>query len=804
MHLTKSLLFATSVVCCHCSPDHQSADVIALAPPVELPRIEGKASGLHTPFVAAGNRVYMIGNQDGSFSDIGWHIAGEMGGVWDHPIKLLDGFTASLQSDDALKYCLDSAIAFVNYPIGNEHLFRWKDESIDVERFQFVPDDIEGMIVQYKLINNNDKAKRITLCITAKSDLRPTWLADSLHVVDGKDEVRYDAASSALIFKDHDNPWHAWVGSDRHGAQPENSSCPAMHAEDNGVAGTLCFEADLEAGGEYIIPLYISGSSESDDTARKNFQLLRSRSIRLLQEKAERYKAIAERSSIDIPDKGIASMYTWLKFNTDWMVRNVPPFGVGLSAGLPDYPWWFGADATYALQGVLATGDHELVKSTIQLLNNISKRTNQDGRIVHEVSTNGVVYNRGNVNETAQFITLVYNYYQWTGDLNFVKEIFPDLQKGMEWLLITKDPDGNGFPNGSGMMEIPGLESDLEMIDVVVYTQQALKSAAALAAALDESGAAARYRSLAHVLEEKINTQWWMSGQHSFGDFRSSYVEGMEILNAALIRSDTMKKTESVRDLKRLQQAGKPSAEEATFLIYRNWVVNTPMETGVASAMHALPALQSAGNYQNAYGTFVTGIDKTDEPDSVVLASRKKIFSYTGAVMTLPTGVVAVGAARYGQMDLALENIKKLERSFSYALPGSMYEVSPDFGMITQAWNIYGVAIPIVTGIFGIVPDAGNKTITINPILPSSWNNASIQHVRVGENVISVSLRREGKNVVCDVSQLEPGWTIAVKADALAESSNTGKYSGNGFDAGKVVDGFIRQTGKNISLRFSR
>ena len=42
-------------------------------------------------YVAAGDRAYVIGAADGSFAPMGWHIHGEMGGVWTHPIKLLDG-----------------------------------------------------------------------------------------------------------------------------------------------------------------------------------------------------------------------------------------------------------------------------------------------------------------------------------------------------------------------------------------------------------------------------------------------------------------------------------------------------------------------------------------------------------------------------------------------------------------------------------------------------------------------------------------------------------------------------------------
>src|SRR4029453_9553644 len=42
-------------------------------------------------FVAAGTRAYSIGFEDGRFYANGWHITGEMGGVWTPPLKLVDG-----------------------------------------------------------------------------------------------------------------------------------------------------------------------------------------------------------------------------------------------------------------------------------------------------------------------------------------------------------------------------------------------------------------------------------------------------------------------------------------------------------------------------------------------------------------------------------------------------------------------------------------------------------------------------------------------------------------------------------------
>src|SRR5687768_10502130 len=59
-------------------------------------QIGGNRQYLQSPFNTAGDRLYMVGYQDGSFPAIGWHLTGEMGGVWSHPVKLLDGFEVTL------------------------------------------------------------------------------------------------------------------------------------------------------------------------------------------------------------------------------------------------------------------------------------------------------------------------------------------------------------------------------------------------------------------------------------------------------------------------------------------------------------------------------------------------------------------------------------------------------------------------------------------------------------------------------------------------------------------------------------
>ncbi|HTE32259.1 MAG TPA: hypothetical protein VK666_17885 [Chryseolinea sp.] len=731
-----------------------------------LPFIEGKAQYLASPFVTAGDRVYMVGYQNGTFPDLGWHIEGEMGGIWDHPIKLMDGFTAQLKVQHSTDvFCLDNAIKFINYPMANSHHFAWTKEDIEVDRFQFVPDDIEGAIIEFRISNHTGKAKQLDFSFTGITDLRPTWLGERTKMIDGEDEIVFDEDSAAFVAKDKHNPWYVMFGSSSpaHGIKGGGSCEPAMR-KGLGREGTLSYAITIESNGQVVIPIFIAGSYQSEASARSTFEILRTKATEKLTQKIERYRAISNASKLTIPDKDISQMFEWLKYNTDWLVRNVPEQGVGLSAGLPDYPWWFGADATYALQGVLATGDHALVKNTIQLLHKLSQRANDNGRIVHEVSTSGAVYNPGNVNETAQFITLVNTYYSWTGDKDLVSGIFPDLKDGMRWLMDEKDPDGNLYPNGSGMMEIPGLESQLEMIDVAAYTQQALASMAELSRALGETTAAKGYSDLAEELEKKINSEWWLEGARSYGDFRATLAEATPVLDAALIRSDTLGKSWAVDELKQTQKnmKGYVAGQAIPHVIYHNWVVNTPMETGIAEPAKALAALKNAKTYENAFGVFVTGIDRTIEPDSIILKSRKKTFSYTGAVMTLPTSVLAVAAAKYEGPDAALQYIRKLHQSFSYALPGSMYEVSPDFGMFTQAWNIYGVAVPIVHYFFGIHPKAYEKRIYVSPTMPTQWKEVSLDHVKVGDNFLSIAISQKEDHKVYHLQQSKADWSLMI------------------------------------------
>jgi glycogen debranching enzyme len=785
-----------------CTTAEQPLKSPSLEQAAGLPSIAGQPQYLASPFVTAGDRVYLVGHQDGSFPDLGWHIDGEMGGIWNHPIKLMDGFAATLSlAGGGATFCLDKADQFTNYSMANSHHFSWKEQELAIERFQFVPDAVEGLVVEFRITNRGNAPKELLFSFTGLTDLRPTWLGERTNMIDAEDVLSYDENASAVLARDQKNPWFTMFGSSLPASQfsTEATACQPPSRRGLGREGTLSYTLSLAAGEERVIPIFIAGSYQSEEALRSTYALLKEEAKELFQQKSLRYKRLQAGAQLSIPDKDLEQMYEWLKYNTDWLIRHVPELGVGLTAGLPDYPWWFGADAAYALQGVLATGDHALVRNTILLLHQLSVKTNNNGRIIHEVSTNGAVYNPGNVNETAQFISLVYTYWAWTGDTELVKEVFPNLKKGLNWLLQEMDPDGNGYPNGSGMMEIPGLEEDLELIDVAVYTQQALASAARLARAMGETALATTYQQQADALKERINKEWWQAEKQSYGDFRGTVEEALPVLEAALIRSDTLGKPLAVAELQETQERlhGYPEEQPLPHVIYHNWVVNTPMETGIADPEKGRAALKTAKTFENPFGVYVTGIDRTDEPDSIVLKSRKKTFSYIGAVMTLPTGVQAVAAAQYGSPEEALDYLHMLHRSFSYALPGSMYEVSPDFGMFTQAWNIYGVAVPIIQHFFGIQPKAYEKRIILSPNMPKEWPEAGLERVKVGNNFLSLSIRQQEDHTEYQLQQTEGDWTLSLPLQGIQKAVLNGRE----LDAARLSRGTLELTGNENRLQ---
>lgn len=676
--------------------------------------------------LCASEHAKLIGSADGLFPDFGHHSEGEMGGLWMHPIKVLDGFWLRLR-DEETDY-VDTWILADRYtcqPEGNsfDYLNGLGHTRFTIHREQLAPESAPGIILTYRLVNHDHAPRRATVEWLARTDLFPVWYSlESRHCQDGRDQGEWDASTGTFYAKDALNPWYAGV---RCGAAPDEVKVGDLfgpqRTRGQGVSLSATYHMTLQPQEERTLTFYLTGSAESCREVEERLALLASgKDFRA--EKEAHYRALLSRSHLSVGDEDFERVWDWVKVNTDWLAVNAGRFGRGLSAGIPEYPWWFGCDSCYAIQGLLAIGEYALARDTLKLLADYSERVNGNGRIVHEITTFGLCSNPGNTQETAHFVTAVWHYWRWTGDRSLVDETMPLVRKSMAWL-EAMDEDGDLFPSGYGIIEIAGLNA--EMIDTIVYTAQAWGCYADLCRLTGDAQEEARAREMHRRTRDALNDKMWDDKADSYCDAYASpdFVRSRRENILGGRRERTPGAEEAFETL--LSRKTGPGDQEVGFLINGNWTLATPMETGLAPADKAARALRflDTPHFVGPYGVYLNALNQD-------------------ATMTISTGVTAVAQARYGYADRALALLERMSSTFGMAAPGTVSEMSPDYGCFCQAWTAYALFTPVVRHLFGVQPEAGEGCVTLSPCMPKAWPKAALRDVRVLDGCISMAYRR--------------------------------------------------------------
>ena len=748
MILITLALFLISLIHLY-SPDRLYAQQDYAAP--LMAGISNHGRNQNEPYATAGDRAYLIGTQDGNFPDLGSHTPGEMGGLWVHPIKLIDGFWVKVTDLEASQEAsMTASEEFVNYPHAGRFKYGEVLDSIAVERFQFSPDGHAGVIVQYTFRNTAARKRRLSLDLSVKTDLLPVWYSDQIGIHDSPDTVTWVAAENFFVARDVKSPWFAVWGAPSLATQ-RLADPRVPSTKGNGVAAASRYSLSLDSHDSTTVTFVFAGSAASRADAQKTYQYLAAHHADLLAKKKRHYAALIRTGRITIPDPRLQEVYNWVKINAEWLMRDVPGMGRGFSGSLMEYPWWFPDNYTYL--ALIVAGIIEPTKQTLRLLRDQSAKANGNGRIVHEVTTNGAVVNPGNTQETAQFVVTIGKLVAWTGDLDFAKEMYPAMEQGLSWLLIEKDRDKDLFPEGYGIMEVLGLNT--EVIDAAVYTQQALLATSQVAGFLGKAAASRRYRQQADELAKRIYDLFCIEDKTSYGDFYGTRTEALAVADGAIKQVNLKgaeknpKDEQEIAHYERLKQkwAGMPDTTRA-WITNENWVISTPMETGIAPRERAIWVLDRIRKENvGEYGPYLSAVEQQ-------------------RMMTIATGVQAVAETKYGRTDEAMWYVDKIVQTFNRKLPGSISEMMPDWGSFTIAWTIYGIVMPVIDHIFGIHSDAINKTIVFDPHLPAGWEDISIKDLPVGTNVISFSRAKTEKGIEYVVEAKQNGWNFIVKGKA--------------------------------------
>ena len=227
------------------------------------------------PYVTAGTRTYVIGTQDGAFPDLGEHLPGEMGGVWLHPIKLIDGFQATLSEPaSGREAALSTAADFITYPYGNGFHYGPVLDSLEVERFQFSPDGQAGFVVQYELRNSAGRERALTIELAVKTDLRPVWFSEQLGVTDAPDTVGWEPTTRTFVARDTGHPWFCvWGATGTVDAQPVARPRP-IPTRGMGATAATRYTVPVPAHGASTLTFVVAGSDSGRRAAVETYRVL--------------------------------------------------------------------------------------------------------------------------------------------------------------------------------------------------------------------------------------------------------------------------------------------------------------------------------------------------------------------------------------------------------------------------------------------------------------------------------------------------------------------------------------------------
>jgi glycogen debranching enzyme len=727
-------------------------------------------------YVAAGDRAYVIGAEDGRFPPMGWHIRGEMGGVWAHPIKLVDGYWFALNDTwvaPASSYTTGAGYVQLRFP---------DTAGYQVTRTEFSPDGTAAVLVGLTIRNTDlQRARPFKLTMHTHSELMGAypwgWTTPNAKQVNGKDTGACTPGGDRLVFQEPSKPWYAEVAAQA-GIEPDACAVgdgywgpvppderPGYSEYGNGTGGQLRWNLNLSAGGETTVWIAVAGSHTSKTEAEAALRAaLTDPDGQLAAKVAQRQQLLAQ-TQVQLPDAGLQAAFDWGKLNmadlrrtaTNLQLRDVdegkayPPSvatlakATGIGAGYPDYPWFFGTDGAYTAHPLVASGQWDTAIQHLRTIRDVSRIINGGtGKVVHEVVTDGSVYfgandDPGNTNETAQFATAVHLLWQWSGDNGFRDEMYGFINDGLHYVMTTLDQDGDHWPEGFGMVERGGMGE--EKLDVTAYTWQALRALQDMAASRGDTATATWAKANADTMQANFDPAWWMPSENLYAD---------SLCNAPATNPDSTWINYCTAAGQQLQQ--------------RHWINATPMETTLAPIGHANTALDTleGSTFTGSCGLFHTGAG-----GGPTGAGERKCW-------TLPNSVMAMGEANYGRLanSQALRYQHSISGDLTLEMPGALPEISPspeydpfvdfrDRAMFMQAWSSYGVQWPVINNFLGIRPDVPHGKLYVVADVPDSWPGLSVSQLRVGGGTMAASASRAGKKYTTTATA-PAGWTLTL------------------------------------------
>ncbi len=380
----------------------------------------------------------------------------------------------------------------------------------------------------------------------------------------------------------------------------------------------------------------------------------------------------------------------------------------------------------------------------------------QPGKILHEIRAGEMAelgeipFSRyyGTIDATPLFVMLAGAYYERTGDLEFTRSIWPNVERALTWIDQYGDMDGDGFveyfrqsPHGltnqgwkdahDSVFHASGVlaEGPIALCEVQGYVYAAKLAAGSLAGFLGEDARAHELLDQAQKLRRRFEEAFWCDDLSTYG-----------------LALDGAKRLCRVR------------ASNAGHCLYSG-IVSPHRAPRVAASLISDPMFSGWGVRTVA-----------------VTEGRYNPMSYhNGSVWPHDNALIAAGFARYGFKDEALKILSGLfDASAFFGLhrlpelfcgfprrPGegpTLYPVSCS----PQAWASAAVFMLLQACLGLEVRGLDKKLVFNNPVLPEYLKEIRIRGLRVGDATLDLLLARHDSDVGVNVLRREGKVTVAV------------------------------------------
>jgi glycogen debranching enzyme len=365
----------------------------------------------------------------------------------------------------------------------------------------------------------------------------------------------------------------------------------------------------------------------------------------------------------------------------------------------------------------------------------------QPGKILHEAregemaDLNEVPFAKyyGSVDATPLFVMLAGEYYERTGDLAFVRSLWPNIERALTWIDEHGDIDHDGLveyerrsPNGlvnqgwkdsgdSISHEDGSLpEGPIALCEVQGYVYAARRAAARLAAALHLPDREAHLLDQASTTRDAFEERFWIPEMDTY----ALALDGHK--RPCRVRSSNAGQCLYTR-IAAPDRAGRLVQELAGEAMYSGWGIRT----------------LAAGEV------------------------RYNPMSYhNGSVWPHDNAMIAMGLTRYGFKDLALKILSDAFDAAGYLELRRMPELFCGFGRrpgegptlypiacLPQAWAAASVFM-LLQAVLGLEIDGVRRQITFtDPALPDWLAWLRIEHLAVGDGVVDLLCERHPHDV---------------------------------------------------------